>query len=99
MRFARWALLDPLARVWNAAAHGHDMAEAVSAWLADAPVEAVDPPSHPSALDFELAALARLLAFNPAVKPILGGQLASAWPDAFGALSRHGFIEQEVRHG
>jgi hypothetical protein len=97
-RFAAWAILDPLARLWNAAAHGHDMAEAVSAWLADAPLEAVSPPGHPAALDFELAALARLLAFNPAVKPVLGARLAAAWPDAYGALSRHGFIEQEVRH-
>ena len=99
MRFVGWAVLDPLARLWNAAAHGHDMAEAVSAWLADAPLDAVTPPGHPSALDFELATLARLLAFNPAVKPVLGARLAAAWPSASGALSRHGFIEQEVRHG
>ena len=98
-RFVAWAVLNPLARLWNAAAHGHDMAEAVSAWLADAPLDAVTPPGHPSALDFELATLARLLAFNPAVKPVLGARLAAAWPSASGALSRHGFIEQEVRHG
>lgn len=99
MRFAAWAVLDPLARLWHAAAHGNDMADAVSAWLADAPLEAVSPPGHPSALDFELTALARLLAFNSAVKPVLGARLAAAWPDACGALSRHGFIEQEVHHG
>jgi hypothetical protein len=46
-----------------------------------------------------LAALARLLAFNPAVKPVLGARLAAAWPGASEALAHHGFIEQEVRHG
>jgi hypothetical protein len=99
MRFVAWAILDPLARLWNAAAYGHDMADAVSAWLADAPLEAVTPPSRPSALDFELAALARLLAFNPTVKPVVGARLAAAWPSASEALARHGFIEQEVRNG
>lgn len=99
MRFVAWAILDPLVRLWNAAAHGHDTGDAVAAWLANAPLESVTPPNHPSALEFELAALARLLAFNPTVKRVLGARLVVAWPGAVGALSRHGFIEQEViRH-
>lgn len=99
MRFAGWAILDPLVRLWNATAHGHDIIAAVSAWLAEAPLEAVVPPAHPAALDFELGALARLLAFDPAVKPAVGARLSIAWPGAAAALSRHGFVAQEVGHG
>jgi hypothetical protein len=99
MRIAAWAILDPLARLWHAAARGEDMIQAVSNWLAEAPLQAVTPPGHQATLDLELASLARLLAFNPGVKPLLGRRLAVAWPDAMEAMARHGFIEQEIRHG
>jgi hypothetical protein len=99
MRFVAWAILDPLARLWSAAARDSDMVHEVAQWLAAAPLEATVPPTDPAALDREIAALARLLAFRPEVKLDLGPRLAAAWPGASGMLARHGFLAGRPKQG
>jgi hypothetical protein len=99
MRFVAWAILDPLARLWSAAARDSDMVHEVAQWLAAAPLEATVPPTDPVALDREIAALARLLAFRPEVKLDLGPRLAAAWPAASGVLARHGFLASRPKQG
>jgi hypothetical protein len=88
---AGWAILDPLARAWGAAGGRRDVRSEVALWLANAPLDALAPPAM-AALDGELAALAGLFDFRPDARRVLGARLAQAWPQAAGALARHGFI-------
>jgi hypothetical protein len=94
LRFASWAILDPLARVWTSTMRQLDLLDEVAQWLATAPLEAVMPPGDAQLLDKELEALASFFGFRPAARRQLGKRLAEAWPDATDALERHGFIER-----
>jgi len=89
LRFASWAILDPLVRVWSASAQQRDVIDEVSQWLATAPLEAL---AQPSDLDKELKALANFFDFRPTARHQLGERLATAWPDAITMLARHDFI-------
>jgi hypothetical protein len=91
LRFARWAILDPLVRVWNSAANHLDMADQVSQWLATAPLESLPSPRTPFELDAELAALAGFFEFKPTARHQLGKRLMAAWPNASDVLKGHGF--------
>jgi len=91
LRFASWAILDPLIRVWRSAAAG-DLVAAVSEWLATAPLEALAPLSCPELLETDLSSLASFFDFQPQARQQLGARLAVAWPEATAALERHGFF-------
>jgi hypothetical protein len=93
-RFASWAILDPLVRVWTSAARGLYIVEEVAGWLASAPLEMLTPPRDPELLDLELRALAGFLSFTPRAQRQIGMRLASAWPDALEALIHRGFVER-----
>jgi hypothetical protein len=88
---AGWAILDPLARAWGAAGARRDVRAEVAQWLADAPLDKLARPAD-AVLDGELAALAGLFDFRPDARRVLGARLTQAWPQAIGALARHGFI-------
>jgi hypothetical protein len=90
-RFASWAMLDPLVRVWTSTTRHVDLVDEVSQWLANAPVEALAPPSDTKLLDVELTMLAGAFDFKPAARKQIGERLAIAWPEAANALERHGF--------
>lgn len=92
LRYASWAIFDPLESAWDCVIHRHDPVDAVSRWLAQAPVQTLPAPHEPAQLDAELAALASFLDFRPQAKGPLGARLATAWPQATDALARHGFI-------
>ena len=91
MRFASWAILDPLLRAWQTAAGGGDPVPEVAAWLANAPLEALAPPDALEE-DRELEVLAGFFAFQPQARQSIGARLAAAWPGAAKALERHGFL-------
>lgn len=92
LRFASWAILDPLVRAWTSVTRHLDVVDEVSQWLATAPLEALAPPSDPERLDQELRALASFFDFRPTARQQLGERLAGAWPDATATLARHGFV-------
>lgn len=96
LRFASWAILDPLTRLWRSvsAAAPMDVCEEVAQWLSSAPLEAVRLPEDPALREMELAALACLFEFCPAERWQLGERLASAWPQACAALAQAGFVRQ-----
>jgi hypothetical protein len=94
--FASWAILDPLERVWRTAANHLDVVDQVAQWLATAPLETLSPPGDPESLEAELAGLAAFFNFQPIARRQIGVRLASAWPQACGALERYGFIDKEV---
>ena len=91
-RFASWAILNPLVRVWTSAARDLDLVEEVAQWLSTAPLEALAPPPNRELLDVELRALAGFLRFKPMAQKQIGMRLASAWPDAIDALTRQSFL-------
>jgi hypothetical protein len=93
-RFASWAILDPLVRVWTSAARGLYVVEEVAGWLASAPLEMLTPPRDPELLDLELRTLADFLSFTPRAQRQIGMRLASAWPYALEALIHRGFVER-----
>jgi hypothetical protein len=93
-RFASWAILDPLVRVWTSTSRHLDVTDEVAQWLATAPLEALGPPRDAAALEREFGGLAEFLDFNTAARQQLGARLLEAWPDAAEALERHGLIEQ-----
>ena len=83
LRFASWAILDPLVRAWTAAARRADPVDEVLAWLSAAPVEELPPPAGgPGAIVRELSELERLLEFQPSLFHQTRERLATAWPDA-----------------
>ena len=90
LRFASWAILDPLVRVWRSATDRVDVVDQVAQWLATAPLDALPPPRDPQLLEHELAVLAGFFDFRPTARRQLGARLATAWPDAAGALTRAG---------
>jgi hypothetical protein len=92
LRFASWAILDPLIRVWKPARSNSDVIDEVSQWLATAPLEALTPPSDSESMEVEFSGLAGLFDFRPAARLQLGIRLAAAWPDAGTTLERHGFF-------
>src|SRR5450756_849663 len=95
-RFASWAILDPLVRIWTSAGRGLYMVEEVAGWLASAPLEMLTPPRDRELLDLELRALAGAFSFTPRAQRQIGMRLASAWPYALEALINRGFVEREV---
>lgn len=92
LRFASWAFLEPLVSIWVAASSNWDPCAQVRAWLAAAPLEALDAPAA-EALDAELFLLASGPVSRSSERHELGRRLLSAWPDARAALMRHGFVE------
>jgi hypothetical protein len=94
LRFASWAIFDPLVRVWRSAKDNRDVVDEVGQWLATAPLEALAPPSDPQMLDAEFGALAGFFDFRPTARWQLGKRLVAAWPDATSALERAGFVSQ-----
>lgn len=94
LRFASWAILDPLVRVWTSAVRHHDVADEVAQWLATAPLELLARPSDTELLDLDLGGLAGFFNFKPAARRQIGTRLATAWPEAVAILERHGFIQQ-----
>lgn len=96
MRFASWAILDPLIRVWKAPGSHYHVIDEVSQWLATAPLEALTPPSDSESMEVEFRGLAGLFDFQPAARRQLGVRLAAAWPGTTTTLERYGFFHQEV---
>ena len=94
LRFASWAILDPLIRVWRSATDQLDVVDEVAQWLATAPLEALAPPSDPELLELELGVLASFFDFRPAARGQLAARLTAAWPAEVGALNRAGFVSQ-----
>jgi hypothetical protein len=88
--FASWAILDALASAWRPSTH-RDPAAAVAQWSARAPIDTLPLSTDVAAFDAELAALARLLDFDPEARRLVGERLARLRPDAAAALARHGF--------
>lgn len=95
-RFAVWAILDALRRVW-ATRKSVDLREQVAQWLADAPLDILTPPTNPERLESELQVLAKIFDFKPAARQQIGERLALAWPEAIGALKRSGLFSQEQK--
>ena len=93
LRFASWAILDPLLRAWKSTTSRLDVVDQVSQWLANAPLEALAPPIDPELVDAEFSALAEFLSFKPTVRRQIGVRLAAAWPQLADALKRHGFVQ------
>jgi hypothetical protein len=94
LRFVSWAILDPLVRAWTSATCHRDVVDEVSQWLANAPLEALAPPTDPELVDAEFSVLAGFLHFKPTARRQIGVRLAAAWPQLADALECHGFIEQ-----
>jgi hypothetical protein len=92
LRYASWAILDPLARVWEGVARSSDAVAEVAQWLAAAPLETLTPPADPARLDAQLGNLAVFYDFQPEARRQIGARLAAAWPQALEALQRHGFL-------
>lgn len=90
--FASWGILEPLVRVWTAAAEGRDVVEEVAQWLAGAPIDSFLIPASPQQLESELEVLSGIMAFHPAARRQLGERLLAAWPHARPALERTAFI-------
>jgi len=91
LRFASWAILEPLIRVWSSVAARSDLSEQVRVWLAAAPLEALNAPDH-DVLDVELAILARGPLSRSAERHEVGRRLVAAWPEAGRSLARHDFL-------
>ena len=96
LRFASWAILDPLVRAWRSATNHLDVIDEVAQWLATAPLEALALPSDRQVLDVELGVLAGFFDFQPIARRQLGERLAATWPDATSALERAGFVSQTL---
>jgi hypothetical protein len=92
LRFASWAILDPLVQVWDSTTRRLNVVDEVAQWLATAPLEVLTLPSDPERLDRELNCLARFFDFRPTARLQLGQRLAVAWPQATTALARHDFV-------
>jgi hypothetical protein len=92
LRFASWAILDPLVRAWRSAAEPLEMVEEVAKWLSDAPIESLSVPSAPESLDKQLRVLAGFLNFSPTARRRLGERLTAAWPDKANVIGRAGFL-------
>jgi hypothetical protein len=88
----RWAVLEPLSRMWGSVVRGLDLTNEIERWLATAPLELVEPPCATCA-DTELRQLASLLDFSPSARAELARRIESAWPDAAHALTRSGLVE------
>jgi hypothetical protein len=93
LRFASWAILDALLRVWTLTTRHVDVLAEAAEWLATAPLELVAQPNDPKRLDMDLAALAGFFDFRPRARLQLGARLAEAWPETVEALERHGFMK------
>jgi hypothetical protein len=96
LRFASWAILDPLIRAWRSTRDHLNVVDEVAQWLATAPLEALAPPSDPQMLNVELGVLAGFFNFRPMARRQLGERLVAAWPDAASALERAGFVSQTL---
>jgi hypothetical protein len=87
--FAAWSIFDPIVRAWRCAATGSDVIEEARAWLADAPLERLDPPAGGEPLRAELMLIAGPLG-SSARREEVGVRLASAWPHLADDLRRSG---------
>lgn len=92
LKFASWAVIEPLVRVWCSAAACTDLCEEVRTWFAAAPLETLNPPAE-EALDVELSFLASASLSRCEDRLTLGSRLAAAWPSARPSLARHGFLD------
>ena len=91
LRFASWAIFEPLAQLWTSVAARSHPCEQVRVWLAAAPLEALDPPQQ-DVLAAELAIFARGPLLLRAERHKMGRRLAAAWPGSHGQLARHDFL-------
>jgi hypothetical protein len=91
LSYARWAILDPLVRVWRTSLEHRGVVEEVAQWLATTPLETLTPPTDPVVLRRELKVLAAFFDFKPEARQNLGERLRVAWPDAAEALQQAGF--------
>jgi hypothetical protein len=89
---ASWALLEPLARIWSLDTGHTHVIDAVSHWLAAAPLETLAQPAGADDLHRELTTLAGFFDFCPLARRQVGIRLAAAWPEAVPALEKHGFV-------
>jgi hypothetical protein len=97
-RFASWAILDPLVRLWRGAGEGFDARGEIADWLAAAPLDHL-PPCVGCGLASELETIAGFFAFAPDRRAVLGQRLRSAWPEAAGAIEQVGLTVQMERFG
>jgi hypothetical protein len=88
----RWAVLEPLGRMWGSVVRGLDLTDEIERWLATAPLELVEPPGA-ARTDTELRQLASLLDFSPSARAELARRIESAWPDAAHALTSSGLVD------
>lgn len=90
--FSRWAIFDPLVRVWRCAAGDADVLEQLDGWLTGAPFDRLPAPARGERLDAELELLAAGPYASDSARAALGGRLAIAWPELSEELRRHGFV-------
>ena len=81
-RFAGWAILDPLIRLWRGAGRPFDATAEIADWLADAPLDLLPQPCAACGLADDLDTVAGFLAFAPDRRARLADRLRAAWPDA-----------------
>jgi hypothetical protein len=96
LKFASWGVIEPLVRVWRSVAACTDLCEEIRAWLAAAPLEALNPPAE-EALDVELSLLASASLSRCEDRLTVGSRLAAAWPSARPSLARRGFLDTSSR--
>jgi hypothetical protein len=90
LRFASWAILDPLTAAWAPSSGDADVVGRVVEWLAAAPLEALAPPSDAEGVAREMAGLERLLSRQPSLYARLRERLDLAWRPAAGMHDPHG---------
>jgi hypothetical protein len=92
LRYASWAILDPMVRIWRCHSGRAGLVHEVAEWLAAAPLERLRPPVALAELEAQLRILATFYDFEPAARRQAGSRLAEAWPEAVAALRRFGFV-------
>lgn len=91
--FARWAIVEPLAGMWTAAACDGDVVAIARDWLAAAPLEKLTPPDD-NVLDAELRLIAHGALKSRAHRERVGRRLVREWPQKRDVLLRHGFSNE-----
>jgi hypothetical protein len=92
LRYASWAILDPLVRMWSTEKDPAGLVSEVSQWLAAAPLETLTPPARVEDLEAQIEILADFYEFEPKARQQVGSRLAAAWPEVVGALQSYGFL-------
>jgi hypothetical protein len=98
-RFAAWAILDPLIRLWRGADRPFEPREEIADWLAAAPLDLLAAPCTRCGLAEELETIAGFLAFAPDRRATLAARLQTAWPDAAEVIGHSGLMRRRERLG